>query len=408
MDYGIILYALLQSVLLLSCKEKENTSQLASSSENELCGVLLPCILKDTVTGECYNEVCKNINKKSLSYQLDTFFANKTNATRFNGSILIEKKGIILYSKSFGVEDKTSNQPISDQSKFQLASISKQFTACAILQLVQQNKINLDANVDSYIAGFPYDGVSIKSLLCHRSGLPEYMHVFSSKIKDAYVTDNNEVLSWLKNEKPPIAAKPNTKFAYCNTNYLLLASIVEKISGVDFATYVRKNIFLPLGMLNTHVITTSNEAINQHRTTGYTGSWQAYNTDFFDGVVGDKGVYSTTKDMLLWSKAIYSNCFIDTSLMKEAFTPRSFEKPGEKNYGYGFRLLHPQSDTSKLIYHNGWWKGYNTCFYTSPFHKFTIIVLSNKYTRSVYSVQPIIDILTGTKSVTTSEEELSE
>lgn len=396
MDYTLIFYLLTNSVLFFS--NVENNKACNTHATNEQGGQLLPCILKDTVDAACYDDVCKKINKKKISYQLDTFFANRAKATNFNGNILVEKNGIILYSKSFGIENNITKTPLSEDSKFQLASISKQFTACAILQLVEAKKLNLSSTVDQIIPGFPYAGITIQSLLCHRSGLPEYMHVFSSKIKDAYVTDNDEVLSWLAKEKPPIAFKVNTKFTYCNTNYLVLASIVEKVSQEDFACYMRNHIFLPLGMMNSFVITTDNERINQHRTVGYTGSWQEYKTDFFDGVVGDKGVYTTTKDMLLWSKAIYSDCFINSDIMKEAFTPRSFEKPGEKNYGYGFRLLHCQSDSAKLVYHNGWWKGYNTCFYTSPCHKFTIIVFSNKYTRSVYAMQPVLDILLGNKT----------
>jgi CubicO group peptidase (beta-lactamase class C family) len=396
MDYTILLYIIANSALLFS--SIENKSSMNNAILEEHAGELLPCILEDTLDQESYIEVSKKINKKTLSYQLDTFFTNKAKWSNFNGSVLIEKNGVILYNKTFGIENNITKIPLSADSKFQLASISKQFTACAILQLVQAKKIDLNATVDKYIPGFPYAGVTVQSLLCHRSGLPEYMHVFSTKIKDAYVTDNDEVLDWFAKEKPVIAAKPNTKFAYCNTNYLVLASIVEKVSGQDFASYMRKNIFLPLGMVNSFIITTDNENINTHRTTGYTGSWQEYKTDFFDGVVGDKGVYTTTHDMLLWSKAIYSECFIDKSLMTEAFMPRSFEKPGEKNYGYGFRLLHPQSDTNKIVYHNGWWKGYNTCFYTSPYHKYTIIVFSNKYTRTVYAVQPVVDILLGVKS----------
>ncbi len=403
MDYTLLFYLIANSVLLFSCTERKETCKTVVNEEH--VGELLPCILKDTLDATCYDDMCKKINKKLLSYALDTFFSNKAKWSNFNGTVLVEKNGVILYNKSFGVENNIERTPINDQSKFQLASISKQFTACAILQLVQAHKIILTNTVDQYIKDFPYPGVTIQSLLCHRSGLPEYMHVFSSKIKDNYVCDNEEVINWFIKEKPAIAAKPNTKFAYCNTNYLLLANIVEKVSGIDFATYMRNNIFLPIGMVNTYVITTNNEKINEHRTTGYTGSWQEYKTDFFDGVVGDKGVYTTSKDMLLWSKAIYSNCFIDSSVMKEAFIPRSFEKAGEKNYGYGFRMLHPQSDTAKLIYHNGWWKGYNTCFYTSPYYKFTIIVLSNKYTRTVYAVQPAINILCGTKADALSAEE---
>jgi CubicO group peptidase (beta-lactamase class C family) len=143
----------------------------------------LPCILEDTLDQESYIEVSKKINKKTLSYQLDTFFTNKAKWSNFNGSVLIEKNGVILYNKTFGIENNITKIPLSADSKFQLASISKQFTACAILQLVQAKKIDLNATVDKYIPGFPYAGVTVQSLLCHRSGLPEYMHVLPIMMK---------------------------------------------------------------------------------------------------------------------------------------------------------------------------------------------------------------------------------
>jgi CubicO group peptidase (beta-lactamase class C family) len=117
--------------------------------------------------------------------------------------------------------------------------------------------------------------------------------------------------------------------------------------------------------------------------------------DFFDGVVGDKGVYTTTSDMYTWSKMLRSSCLVSKETLTQMFLPRSFEKPGRKNYGYGFRLLDTQNDSTKIIYHNGWWKGYNTSFYMSPFAKYTIVVLGNKFNKTVYQAQPIIDILTG-------------
>ena len=334
------------------------------------------------------------MNLAVLSRRLDSLFSYRV-GVGFNGNVLIEKNGIIIYKKSFGLENYASKTLLTEDSKFQLASISKQFTAVAVLKLVEEKKLDLSNTVDQFFLGFPYKNITIQSLLSHRSGLPEYMHVFSDKAKPYAVASNQDIINWFIADRPPLASIVNTKFEYCNSNYCLLAAIIEKVSGQDFASFMRKNIFLPLGMTNSFIITTNDTMINNHRTYGYTPKWETHELDFFDGVVGDKGVFTTTRDMYTWSKMLQSSCLVSKESLTQMFLPRSFEKPGRKNYGYGFRLLDAQSDTTKIIYHNGWWKGYNTSFYMSPYAKYTIIVFGNKFNKTVYQAQPIIDILTG-------------
>jgi len=393
--------------LLLACNNSNHAKPNHATVLNEQCCNLLPCVFDQELNKAKEDSIRCYMNAGVLSRRLDSLFSYRV-AAGFNGNVLIEKNGIIIYKKSFGIENYASKSLLNENSKFQLASISKQFTAIAILKLVEENKLGLSNTVDQFFTGFPYKNITIQSLLSHRSGLPEYMHVFSNKAKPYVVATNQDIIKWFITDKPPIASIVNTKFEYCNSNYCLLAAIVEKVSGQDFASFMRKNIFLPLGMKNSFIITSDDPLINEHRTFGYTPTWETHGLDFFDGVVGDKGVFTTTGDMYTWSKMLQSSCLISKETLSQMFLPRSFEKPGRKNYGYGFRLLDAQNDSTKIIYHNGWWKGYNTSFYMSPFAKYTIIVLGNKFNKTVYQAQPIIDILTGKLSSSSESLESSD
>ncbi len=390
--------------MFLACT---NSNQAKTSNNSVLkseCCELLPCVCANDFSSTEELAIKYKMNANAICTRLDSLFLSRVKYG-FNGNVLIAKNGVVLYKKSFGLENFSKKDSLNADSKFQLASISKQFTAVAILKLIEEKKLTLQNTVDQFFPAFPYKNITIKSLLSHRSGLPEYLHVFNSKIRPFSITNNLEVLTWFAEEKPPVAAPVETKFAYCNTNYCVLAAIVENVGGEDFAVYMRKNIFLPLGMNNSFVLTTSDPSINIRRTFGYTPKWEMHDLDFFDGVVGDKGVFTTTTDLYIWSKMLKSNCLLSKETIHEMFQPRSFEKPGRKNYGYGFRMLDAQNDSLKLIYHNGWWKGYNTSFYMSPFNDYTIIVLGNKYNRSIYQAQPIIGFLTGKAETSVIEAE---
>lgn len=380
---------------LFACKQHHANGNDPDNGKQKQA--LLECIRSKDLSQHTSDSLRRSLNTEKIVFRLDTLFRNKVKSG-FNGNVLVAQYGVILYEKCFGMENYGTQDTLCTNSKFQLASISKQFTAVAILKLMEEGKISLSNTVDQFFEGFPYANITIQSLLCHRSGLPEYMHVFSYKMKPYTITDNNEVISWFIKDKPAMAFKVNTHFTYCNSNYLILAAIVEKVTGRDFADYMEQEIFRPLGMDHTFVLTTKDARINEHRTFGYTPKWETYPLDFFDGVVGDKGVYTTLEDMYTWSKMLRSDCLLSKTTLEEAFKPRSFEKEGIKNYGYGFRMLNYKNADTKLIYHNGWWKGYNTCFYFSPKFDFVVIVFGNKYCRGTYQVQGILDILQGNKA----------
>jgi CubicO group peptidase (beta-lactamase class C family) len=301
----------------------------------------------------------------------------------FNGAILVAKDGVPVYERYVGFRDLRTKDSITAETCFQIASTSKPFTAAAVLQLVQQGKISLNDSVSSFFPGFPYPGVTVKNLLNHRSGLPNYLYYMEKGNWDRkLLATNNDVVNTLTNWKPGLAYRTNSHFNYCNTNYVLLASIVEKVTGLSFPQYMQQNIFEPLGMTNTYIHTIQDSARTTPSFDGYGGLWQL---DFSDGPYGDKNVYSTPRDLLKWDQAWYTNALLDQALIDSAFTPYSNERPSQHNYGLGWRMLQIPNG-KKVIYHNGRWHGFNSAFARLTDEKVTIIIITNRFNRNVYPV----------------------
>lgn len=382
-------------VVFVSCNNETSQQQA-----NVLHNAMADCVTDTSRTPEEIKKLKKDIKAEEKSARLDSLFQRKFKLERFNGNVLIAQRGVVLYRNSFGYAQVEQKDTLRSESKFQLASLSKTFTAVAILKLYEEGKLSLEDSIQKFIPQLPYSGIQIKSLLSHRSGLPNYAYVVGDSIRkqNPYPT-NADIVRWYCAFKPKLYNSPNTHFSYSNTNYAFLATIVEKVSGQQFEDYLKQIIFRPLGMKNTWLGTSQNDSLNQFRTAGY-----QYNRrlakDNFDDVIGDKGVYSTIDDIFRWYTGLNGGCILRPETMKEAFTPRSFERNGIKNYGYGFRMhVNEVTHQPKYVYHTGWWKGYNTLMWFSPKDKFVIILLSNRYNRSIYQIKPILEILEGENQV---------
>ncbi len=332
-----------------------------------------------------------------LYHRLDTYFLNRFKFSGFNGNVLITKGPKIIYKGCFGYACYETHDTLTPQTSFQIASTSKTFTATAILYLAQKGSLSLDDDLQKFFPNFPYKNISIKLLLAHRSGLPNYLHFGESMWKDKTHYITNDALLQLMTTHPRIegTTTPNTHFEYCNTNYALLASVIEKVSGKSYPQFMVETFFKPLGMKNTWVYNVLDSNPAPRHAISYNSKWKIQNDDIYDGVYGDKGIHSTVEDMMLWDASFYSN-LLSEEMKKEAYSPRSFERKGVRNYGYGWRLM-KQPNGEYMVYHNGWWHGNNTVFFRSVKDSFALIILSNRYNPGVYNVQPIFNILGGTK-----------
>lgn len=339
--------------------------------------------------------------QKETAYCLDTFFARLANSNEFNGNVLIAKHDTVIFKKSYGKSDFSSKASLTDSSLFQLASVSKTFTACLTLQLVEQKKLFLEDNVRKYLGDFPYEGITIKSLLSHRSGLFNYIYFCSDTIEDKSTKLNNEdVFRLVCCGKPAPYMKPEQQFNYNNTNYMLLALIAEKATGKTFKALVKENIFDKCKMSSTFFA--DDLAGKNNVCKGYTFSLREVEGDMFDKVWGDKGIYTTSGDLFLFEDAYFSGKLISPKMLEQALQPYSDERK-LNNYGFGWRMKSFTSD-EKLIYHNGWWHGFRTVLQRRLKDGTVIIILSNRLNKSIYHTWKIFNCIDG-KVLEKKEEE---
>ncbi len=369
------------------------------------CGNSTTNIKGKTVPRPPKPPVVSNLNKaeQAISYKLDTLFTALNQTGTFNGSVLVSKNGKILYKRSLGISDKSSNVLLSDSSMFQLASVSKVITATAVLMLQERELIDLNKPFQFYFPDFPYDKVTIKQLLNHRSGLANYIYVLNSEIyQPNYKMNNDEMYTYYITKNPKPYLKPNTRFNYCNTNYALLALLIEKISHKTFSDFVQEELFKPLGMKNTATIKQI-DLNGKNITKPYDNKWKPVDFDASDYVLGDKSIYSTPYDLFLFSEAMYQNKIIKAETQALAYTAYSKEKK-LSNYGYGWRLKDINDSLKKEVYHNGWWHGYRSSFHRRLNDKTTVIILSNQLNRSAYQTYRVYQILDNIPAGDTLEE----
>lgn len=334
---------------------------------------------------------------KQKSIKLDTFF-NKLKATYgFNGAVLVAQYGKIIYKKGFGYSNYFTKSNINTHTHFQLASVSKQFTAVAIMQLKEKGLLNYEDPIYKHIPGFPYDSsLTIRSLLTHRSGLSDYAYNMD-KIYDKKVPlTNQKVVEMMVRLKPHIDYRPNAKFSYNNTNYMLLAYIVEKLSGMNFRDYAKKNLFEAAGMSESFVYDPLHPEMLRTAATGYVprrGGPVVSEFNHLDGVTGDKGIYSTVEDLYHWDTALNEEKLVKFSTLEEAFTPQhTSPKVLPKNYGFGWRLA--QLDNGEwLTYHTGWWHGFKNYYLHNPKDNSAIIILGNMANHALSKVNIVQSIL---------------
>jgi len=363
-------------ILLFSCKDKDKSNGLSSTS---------------AVTS--YPATASTLSASELRHYksiANSFFDSMLGRRHFNGSILVAKNGEIIYEQYNGFRNpRVKKDSITSSTSFHLASVSKTFTSMAILKLGEVGKLNLEDSVAKFLPGFPCTGVTIKTLLNHRSGLPNYVHYMERLGWDKKrLITNQDVLDFIIQRHTDIQiGTPDRHFSYSNTNYALLALIIEKASGQFYGDYLRQTFFEPLAMKDTYVFTMADSATSLP---SYFYSGKQYAFDFLDLVYGDKNIYSTVRDLLKWDQALHYGQLFKKETLDAAYSGYSFERRGINNYGLGWRMFLLRNG-KKFIYHNGWWHGNRTAFYRLIDENVTIIALSNNDSKKVYSSKKLAD-----------------
>ena len=349
---AVIIIAILSSFIL------SDTSELMKSAVNTTSEVTVgPLEDEKPIVIERFPE-----NKtKKVTQKLDLLLKRINKRHDFHGSLLVAKNGKLLYSNQVGYKDFRKKEQLNEESAFQLASVSKQFTAAAIMILYERNKIKLTDTVNTYFPDFPYKGVTIENLLNHTAGLPKYFWVAEHKWKKENAPRNSEMMTLLETSNVQRYFKPGYNFDYSNTGYFVLASLVEKVSGTSFSAFVKQHIFDPLGMNDSYVYSFENDSIKTNQLVGYRlyKGWRhlKIGSTINDAIVGDKNVYSTSTDLLKWTVGLNNEKLFSKKSLALMYSKGEMINGKKVPYGFGFRI---NTDKENKIYHHGKWNGFRT------------------------------------------------
>jgi CubicO group peptidase (beta-lactamase class C family) len=315
---------------------------------------------------------------KNVRHKLDSLLKRINKRHDFHGAVLVAKNEQIVYSNQIGIADFKNKTLLNKESVFQLASVSKQFTAAAIMLLNERNQIKLTDTVNTYFPDFPYKAVTITNLLNHTAGLPKYFWVAEHKWQQEKAPTNSEMMEFLESTDVKRYFKPGSNFDYSNTGYFVLASIVEKISGTSFSSFLKKNIFEPLQMNHSYVYSFEHDSIRDNQLDGYRlyRGWRHVKipSTVNDAIVGDKNVYTTVEDLFKWTKGLNSGSFLTKESLALMYSKGESVYGRKIPYGFGFRI---DTKGENSIYHYGKWNGFSTGLTTYLEDNLVVIVLEH-------------------------------
>ncbi|MBV9957102.1 MAG: serine hydrolase [Acidobacteria bacterium] len=323
--------------------------------------------------------------------QVDALMKQWSTGESPGAAVLVLRDGRVLLAKGYGLADIESKEAITTRTVFDLASVSKQFTAMSIMLLAGRGRLSLDDALSKYFPELPAyaRGVTIRNLLNHTSGVPDYPRLFimSGRIKPTWQKDwgdweagafqptNADVLALLAAQQSPDFAA-GERWAYSNSNYVLLALLVERVSGKSFPQFLKENIFQPLGMKSSFVA--GGAQLTPKRATRYdrtAAGYKAIRATPFDLIYGDGNVHASVEDLAKWDQALYTERLVKAALLRQAFASGSLK--GGARTGYGFGWVLDKYFGLEMLYHEGGGTGFNSFIMRLPTERFTVIVLSN-------------------------------
>lgn len=329
------------------------------------------------------NSYAQSKEGKQLAKKLDDLISKRFTTIAPGCVVLVAKKGEIIYKKAFGSANLELNVPMQPDMIFWIGSITKQYTAIAILQLLEQGKISLQDSIQKYIKDFPSKGytITIENLLTHTSGIKNLGEI-PDPIPNAERQDYTpkQVIDNFKNE--PLRFKPGSKFDYSNSNYYLLGYIIETVSGMAYQKYLQQNIFKPNGLSNTYYI--EREKIIGNRVSGYTKQEGKFeNADYVSAslLYAAGALMSNADDLFKWHQSLYNNRLVTREILNKAFTPYKLTDSSFSTYGYGWFIKNIAG--SKTIEHGGSIDGFQSDEIYFPNEDVFVAALFNGYEPAV-------------------------
>ncbi|GIP36531.1 serine hydrolase [Paenibacillus sp. J2TS4] len=321
--------------------------------------------------------------------RLERLFGDMGEKGEVNGVLMAAEHGEIIYQAAFGEADLSKGRRLTTNSVFELASLSKPFTALGVIVLKEQGKLAYDDLIERWVPELPYKGVTVRQLLCHTSGLPDYMDLFFEHWDRTRIATNADVLELLIQHRPPVYFEPNENWLYSNTGYVLLAIIIERVTGQRFADFMKESVFSPLGMTDTRIYNRRYrwEAIPDYAF-GYIYDLHSARYElpddvpetnyvvFLDGIQGDGTVNSNLTDLLKLDRALYAGELVSKQALEEAFAPVRLNNGETFDYGFGW-ILEANEGKGRAVSHSGGWPGYATNLIRYIDADRTLIYLSN-------------------------------
>jgi len=321
---------------------------------------------------------------------VDALFSDFDQGNAPGAAVTVIKEGKPLFVKGYGLADLENKIPCTTNTNFRLASVTKQFTAMAILILAEQGKLSLEDRLPKFLPEFPGYGqaIGLRHLLTHTSGLPDYEdHVPGGT---TIPLSDRDVLSILRQQSKTDFV-PGAQFHYSNSAYASLALIVENVSGISFPAFVKEKIFDPLGMTDSIAYVPGRSRF-PNRAYGYANGrsgWELSDQSVTSAVLGDGGIYSSVADLFKWDQTLHTEKLISREMLNDAFTAHSRESDFEgSGYGYGWYVGNFRG--TKHIWHYGSTCGFSTRIERFPKRRLSVIVLTN---RRDAKISPIVEKL---------------
>jgi CubicO group peptidase (beta-lactamase class C family) len=319
--------------------------------------------------------VASDANDEERLAAVDRWLDEQLEKHKFNGGVLLARDGQVLLSKTCGFTDHTAAKRLNGHSAFQLASVSKQFTAAGILRLAEMGLLNLDDPVTKHLDGFISDEVTVRHLLNHSSGIADdYMDLAEQHRKElGKVLTISDVVD-LVEKYGKFERQPGDAMEYSNTNYVLLAGIVESTSGMNFEQFMHKELFKPLGMSDSRVwnLLSAERSPNQVSDFDQIDEGRTpVEAPWIDGVAGDGAVFCSLHDFVIWDQFWYGSPLVSDPLLRQAFRRPKLNDGTKSDYGFGWVVAR------KGHWHNGSWLGANTFISRYPESRCCLVVLDN-------------------------------
>ncbi|EMY81165.1 beta-lactamase-like enzyme, transpeptidase superfamily protein [Psychroflexus gondwanensis ACAM 44] len=328
------------------------------------------------------------VNYSSLfSPELQVFedqIQKRAKRNKISGSVIVAYKDQILYEEDFGYKNPITKAPMEPNMSYQLASVSKQYTAAAVLKLYEERRLDIDQSVSTYLPGFKFEKVTIRDLLKHRSGLWNYMYLTEQYWNKDIAPNNLEVVDLINANAPRLNFPAGRYFSYSNTGYVVLGAIVEQITQLSLGEFIEDEFLLPLCLDETFVDKHDrNKNVILDGYQSYRRSFIELPEGFHNNAIGDKGIYASAKDLFVWFRDLKNGEIVNEDNIDLMFGRN--ENGKNKRYGMGFRLEHKNGE--EVIFHNGLWDGFRNGLEYHPKDDLVVIVMTHTQNKQKHYFQ---------------------